>query len=195
MRLSRNSYVIGGLVALALVLMFFQTGKKPPAAAAAPTPPKKTKPLMEQPEVSIDVPQAGWVQSPRRELFRFNSLLGPTNSPPVEESLVLKAVWLQDSGNWAVINGKVVGEGEAILDFQVEKILADKVWVQGPGGRKSVGFKAAAPLPSQPASNDVGSRAPKPAPGQRLSAQSSAQVAGKLSPEAGRPGGKFEAVP
>jgi hypothetical protein len=67
---------------------------------------------------------------------------------PLAGVLDLKAVWLQEDGGWAVINGKVLGEGDTILAFRVEKILADGVLVQGPGGTRKVNFKPPAPRPS-----------------------------------------------
>lgn len=55
--------------------------------------------------------------------------------------LALKGIWRQTGSNLAVINGTVVAQGERILDFTVEKIEPDRVWVTGPNGREELSFK------------------------------------------------------
>jgi hypothetical protein len=92
-----------------------------------------------------------WTRAPKRDPFLFvplpqtlNVVLNtnlPTLTKPVksaQETLVLKAIWLQTGSNLAVINNRIVEEGSSILDYKVDKIEADKVWVTGPIGQERV---------------------------------------------------------
>jgi len=124
---------------------------KPPAAAETPLATNATprevvawKRIEVQPEFS---------KMPRRDPFQYVALpdsyriVAATNVPslaaPVktaQEMLALKAIWLQTGSELAVINGKIVGQGSSILDYKIEKIEQDKVWVSGPIGRERVEF-------------------------------------------------------
>lgn len=92
-----------------------------------------------------------WTRAPKRDPFLFvplpqniNMVLNtnlPTLTTPVksaQETLVLKAIWLQTGSNLAVINNRIVEEGSSILDYKVDKIESDKVWVTGPIGQERV---------------------------------------------------------
>jgi hypothetical protein len=143
MKALRNPFVMCVLVALALVLAYFRF--RAPRVVAAPPPVVKPRVLIVGPDASVELDQLGWIPSPTRDPFRAAAPVAATISDhkadPLAGVLNLKAVWLQEKGSWAVINGKVLGEGDAILDFRVEKILADGVLVQGPGGSRKVNFK------------------------------------------------------
>ena len=162
----------------------FSLARKTPVPAAAParTPgtngaAKPAPPGTGAPELGIDLAQLDWAQfrSPRRDPFasvarttaaattaEAGSAQGNA-AAKAREVLELKAVWLQESGRLAVINDQIVGEGESVLGFRIEKIQADGVMVQGPQSRESVGFSQR----SQSAggsSNAPGKPVPAPAP-------------------------------
>ncbi len=129
--------------------------RKPAAAPAkAPGSPAAAKPAATGaalPEHRIDLAQLEWAKfrSPRRDPFAAVERAITTSKPvgasanasvKARESLVLKAVWLQDNGSLAVINDQIVGEGDSVLGFRIEKIAAGGVVVQGVDGPESVGF-------------------------------------------------------
>jgi hypothetical protein len=121
----------------------------------------------------VELDKLGWTPSPTRDPFGGAVQVAPTISnkeaAPATDVLDLKAVWLQEGGGLAVINGKVLGEGDAILDFRLEKVFADGVLVQGPGGRRQVGFKPASakprPSPVAAPSSPLAKAPPTTAPG------------------------------
>ena len=136
--------------------------RKAPARVAAPavaaTPPAKASPVEQtvaaiksilgkdaaQPApvvIHMDTSAARegathWVQSPRRDPFHSKFVAESRTA----QLLKLKGVWRQTGGGLAVINNQLLGEGDAILDYRVEKIETDQVWVTGPYGREAVGF-------------------------------------------------------
>jgi len=107
--------------------------------------------------------QAPWTNAPKRDPFQYiplpasYTLIASTNgglSAPVktaQEVLALKAIWMQTGSQLAVINGKIVGEGSSILDYKVDKIEQDKVWVTGPIGQERVEFSYLPPNTNSPA--------------------------------------------
>jgi hypothetical protein len=136
----------------------------------------------------MELDRLGWAPSPAGEPFgaavREAATISDHEPEPVADVLNLKAVWLQERGGWAVINGKVLGEGDAILEFRVEKILADGVVVQGPGGRRQVGFKPASarPRPSAVIAASSPGKAPlKPTPGNPVTMQEVLKANDRLS--------------
>jgi hypothetical protein len=179
MKFLRNPYVVCALVAVALGVGYYRF--RGPKVVVAPRPvAKQERPLIAGPDASVELDKLGWTPVPTRDPFRAAPAapVTPTVSDhevdPVAEALDLKAVWLQETGGWAVINGKILGEGDAILDFRVEKILEDGVVVQGPGGRRQVKFKppSARPRPATVSTAAPSAKAPlKPAPGKQLSMQ------------------------
>lgn len=86
-----------------------------------------------------------WMETPRRD--PFHNLFQQKSR--AKELLTLAAVWRQSGSTLAVINNKLLAEGDTILDFKVQKIGEDRVWVEGPDGRQSVEFK----LPVPPAAH------------------------------------------
>jgi hypothetical protein len=107
------------------------------------------------PEARIDAGIAGAsaarsAEAPRRDPFQGQLLA--TNQgkpyPPARELLTYDSFWRQSGSTLAVINNRVIAVGDSILQFRVESIEHDRVWVEGPNGRESVEF-GAAPLSPQ----------------------------------------------
>jgi hypothetical protein len=112
------------------------------------------------PERSIDLTQVGWSVDgpPRRDPFQ---VIGPGTTnlarlyPPVAELLALSAIWRQTGSSLAVINSRIVGEGDTfavplgnqtgggaqnVLRYTIESIGGDSIWLQGPAGREQLEF-------------------------------------------------------
>jgi hypothetical protein len=85
---------------------------------------------------SIKAVVANWAEAPRRDPFR--SRTDPQNQ--AARFLTLQAVWRQTGSNLAVINDQTLSEGDRILEFSVDQIGADRVWVIGPNGREELPF-------------------------------------------------------
>lgn len=56
--------------------------------------------------------------------------------------LVLRGVSIHDGRALAVLNRRVVGEGDTVGDWRVARIESDVVWVDGPSGRFLLRFRA-----------------------------------------------------
>ena len=172
------------VLALALVLKnfvwpFMGRVPRPPLQPSAATPPAsaKSKPAPEQQpllesharpksartlDVDLVLVQANsgrWAESPRHDPFQIRRSPGLSSttqtSPPAMQLLKLSAVWRQTGSTLAVINDHVVSNGDAILQFRIQTIEADRVWVEGPNGREQVAFKfgssaLASPVAVQP---------------------------------------------
>ena len=189
MKLFRNPYVVGVLAVGAALLVLrnaigpmwqrLRPARQPvkteePAAAqpaeklegTATAPAQATKAPAVKPEAKIDLGEVGWKvnASPRRDPFQAFASGGATNRayPTASEVLNLTAIWRQTGDSLAVINRKVVGEGDKVvatlngktaageetaLTFTVESIETDVVWLQGPSGREVLEFKS---LPAAP---------------------------------------------
>jgi hypothetical protein len=145
-----------------------QMGRRAPRAAAAPAPTAVAAPVnpaapsspMAQvkdvidkimgnepvpgPRLDLAAVQASgakWLQSPRRDPF-----LGKRDSASRAELLLkLKAIWRQTGSALAVINRSVLSEGDTILEFTLEKIETNHVWVTGPNGREPLIFDVPRP--------------------------------------------------
>ncbi|RME93633.1 MAG: hypothetical protein D6766_07810 [Verrucomicrobia bacterium] len=96
-----------------------------------------------------------WRDSPKRDPFG-----GPPpkpkrrpvqDIPPASERLSIKAVWLQTGQKLAVINGQLLAEGDRILDYTIQSIGDDHVWVVGPLGREKVPFELGKSSAAKPA--------------------------------------------
>jgi hypothetical protein len=96
---------------------------------------------MDLPSVTSSAPR--WAR-PRRDPFnaRFES------TSRAAQLLKLKGIWRQSGRDLAVINKTLVAEGDTILEFEVEKIEGDHVWVVGPGGREALSFGLPTPMPN-----------------------------------------------
>jgi hypothetical protein len=91
-----------------------------------------------------------WMETPRRD--PFHNLFQQKSR--ARELLTLAAVWRQSGSTLAVINNRLLAEGDTILDFKVQKIGEDRVWVEGPDGRQSVEFKLPVPAASNSSTNE-----------------------------------------
>src|SRR6266536_5152798 len=171
MKLFQNPYVVGVLALLAALLVFrkpvgslwekWQT-RHQAANKAAPVPsapaaggdsnrsalPQTPKtPRLEQ-ERRIDLNEVGWKvnASPRRDPFQAIASVGGTNRlyPAAWELFRLTAIWRQTGSSLAVINSKIVAQGDTIVaatnraptlggenavTFTVESIEGDEVWL------------------------------------------------------------------
>ncbi len=175
MKLLRNPVAVAVLALLAVAVMAYQfwpmlrprfarTAPPPPSPrpAAAPTAPAKpAKPPADSPappqgpaasvEVAVlETNSLRWAEAPRNDPFKVrfyvSSAQGTTNRPAMEV-LTLNAVWQQtDGAPLAVINNRLLGEGDVILEFKISTIEPDRVWVDGPNGREPVRFKLPTPL-------------------------------------------------
>jgi hypothetical protein len=80
------------------------------------------------------------VVSPRRDPFLGR--VRPQNAagacPLAVELLTVQGIWMQPDVKLAVINRTLVSQGEQILEFRIEAIESDHLWVQGPNGRERV---------------------------------------------------------
>jgi hypothetical protein len=100
---------------------------------------------------SIDVPavwsqSVRWVNAPKRDPFHDRR---GDKGKSAQDMFTLKAIYHQTGSTLAVLNDRVISEGERIQEFDVVEIAGDRVWLQGPYGREDVRFKtafAAAPL-------------------------------------------------
>jgi hypothetical protein len=118
-----------------------------PAPAATNATPAATKPG--QPLAGASLPR--WAEAPHRDPFHSPDVSsqpggGGTNSAAAK--LVLSSILQQTGNSVAVLNGRVVGEGDTAEGFLVDKIEASQVWVSGPNGREAVGFKSEVSSPA-----------------------------------------------
>ena len=175
MKLLRNPIAVAILAVLAVVVMGFQfwpmirprfarkaAPPPPPAPIVAPsTPPKPRKPPADVPapaaapsntvEIAIlEANSSRWIETPRNDPFKVRFYISGTqgtNSRPAMEVLTLNAIWQQNDGApLAVINNRLLGEGDVILQFRISAIEPDRVWVDGPNGRERIRFKLPTPL-------------------------------------------------
>ncbi len=95
---------------------------------------------------TVDLANVGWVEKPERDPFR-PAVLEPASSsetndlPSAKEMLNLEGTWHQASGQLAIVNNRLVEEGDSVGEFNIEEIHPDGLWVTGPRGREWVGFK------------------------------------------------------
>ena len=123
-------------------------------ALAGVTPAAKPSPLLDW--VANEASRARWMHSPRRDPFRSATGSGKRATA----ALTLQGIWRQPGGNFAVIDGHLVGEGDPIADLRVDKIEADRVWVTGPNGREELGFKPPTKRPPSTAEPELGRSTP-----------------------------------
>jgi len=170
MKLLRNPIVIVLLVVVALALGFWVlwpmlTGRRgarmsskaarTPAAVGTNPVGKAVNTLAAKPAatgkfstgagIDLAAAQGGaapWVVSPHRDPFlshvRARNAAGA--SPLAVELLTVQGIWMQPDVTLAVINRTLVSQGEKLLEFRIEEIASDHVWVQGPNGRERVDF-------------------------------------------------------
>jgi hypothetical protein len=127
----------------------------PTPIAVAPTPPPAAAPVTitniepAQPleAQKIKTESKNWVDTAVRDPFKtMAQKVNATRNaehPPASSRLALKGVWMQTGSSIAVVNGRVLAKDDTILDYRIESIEADRIWVQGPNGREAVEFKLA----------------------------------------------------
>jgi hypothetical protein len=153
MNLLRNPFMVGALAFAAVGVLIYDLGRparsgKLPATAkfkSESTSAAKTSraqpasaqdglagPMLEVRTLETNAPR--WEQAPRRDPFRsrFNA------QSQAAHFLSLKGIWRQTGSALAVINDRVVAENDRVLDFSIEKIEPDRVWVVGPNGREGL---------------------------------------------------------
>jgi hypothetical protein len=79
-----------------------------------------------------------WTSSPQRDPFRMR---GGINGKSAREQLILTGILRQTASDLAVLNNRVLAAGDSILEFRVESVEPDRVWVSGPNGREVLEFK------------------------------------------------------
>jgi hypothetical protein len=106
-----------------------------PVTAAAPPPATPSFDV-----ASIRANAARWASSPRRDPFMGRRTDKDSSGPRAAQLLTLNGVWRQTNGTLAIINGRVLIQGETIEGFTVDRIEPDRVWVAGPNGREPLEF-------------------------------------------------------
>lgn len=101
----------------------------------------------------VRVDAARWAQSPRRDPFWRRPTAADRKGKSAKDVLSLKGIWRQTDSTLAVINNRVVSEGEDIQGFNIASIEMDRVWVEGPDGREFIEFIA--PTPATVATADA----------------------------------------
>jgi hypothetical protein len=89
----------------------------------------------------------GWTAAPRRDPFWRRPTAADGKGKSAKDLLMLTGIWRQTDSTLAIINNRVVSEGEVIEGFSIDTIEMGRVWVEGPDGRESIEFK----VPSAPA--------------------------------------------
>jgi hypothetical protein len=120
-----------------------QQARPSPGSVAAQTP-AADAPLAE-PRARIDLALVGWDfnGSPTRDPFQ---VIGPDLTPEpglpsANEVLTLSAIWRQTGGSLAVINGRILREGDTIDGFEIETIESNAVQVTGLSGPERLEFR------------------------------------------------------
>lgn len=81
---------------------------------------------------AVELRLSQWIQSPLRDPFQHFSK--QPDYAGVAAILKLSAVWRQTRTRLAVINQKVLEEGDIIEDYRVDRIEGERVWMHGPIG-------------------------------------------------------------
>ena len=102
-----------------------------------------------------------WVDAPRRDPFQVRDWPGHLTGTnrPASDFLTLNGIWRQTGAALAVINSTVVGEGDIVLEFKIQSIEPDRVWVYGPAGVELLSFK---PIVSEDVETQPGASVKKP---------------------------------
>lgn len=159
MKLLQNPIVVGVLAAVAIGAVTWSSlsGKSrrsksirpSPTVAATPaapaTAPQPSAAVAMTNLVPIDVSYARvheleWIQSPHRDPFGIKQTVQRAEGAPVL-SAVLNGIWRQGSSYLAVVNQRVVQEGDSVGEFIVHRIEFDRVLFRGPSGVEELQFK------------------------------------------------------
>lgn len=172
-KLLRNRFFVAGLVVVALGSVFFNSRKElrralgPKFAAARKVAPKAADAVAPSaPTVPLPALPAGestlrrevargrmerWLQAPDRDPFAF---VKPVNARPSiiaaakPETMQVSAIWRQAGQQFAVINGKLLREGEEAFGYTVERIENGAIFLRHPAnGEVRADFPAFDRLP------------------------------------------------
>jgi hypothetical protein len=158
MKLLQNPIVVGLLAAAAIGAVTWSSlsGKSrrsksirpSPTVAAAPTAPTAAPPppavvitnLVPIDKTYARLREPEWIQSPRRDPFGLKQTVQRPEGAPVL-SAVLNGIWRQGTSYLAVVNQRVVQEGDSVGEFIVHRIEFDRVLFRGPSGVEELQFK------------------------------------------------------
>lgn len=150
-KLLSNPRAVGALALIAVVLVVRSAAPNlfsPASAAEEPVQASgKSIPVKaEDAAPPIEFEKLQWAVELSRDPFRPARVLLPVaaiaEDSNTQNRLKLSAIWIQNSGRWAILNDQLVEEGESVLEYQIEAIRPDRVIVVGPGGRESVPFRS-----------------------------------------------------
>lgn len=163
-----NRYAVGFFVLVAAVVVYFNFFRRPaPPKTTTPLPTdassvpakasaKTTSPGWSQAlaVVPIDLTQLDWGKHQLSDPFKRTLSVAEEAqrvAGAASDILKLTGIWGQTGRRFAVINDKVVGEGETVKGYNIQAIENDSVQVLSSRGLERVGFKSATPRPaSQP---------------------------------------------
>ena len=156
-KLLRNRFFVAGLVVVALGSVFFNSRKElrralgprfaagrkatpTPAANAVPATPAAPLPALPTGESTLRREVARnrmerWLQAPDRDPFAF---VKPVSARPSiiatakPDAFQVSAIWRQAGQQFAVINGKVLREGEEAFGYTVERIENGAIFLRHP---------------------------------------------------------------
>lgn len=155
-KLLSNRFAVVGLVVIALGSVLYNSRKElrrvfsprlsaTGKAVAAATEAVATPPVMpgvpaptERPTIRRDVAnsrQSRWLEAPDRDPFALLKPVAPSLglTPAVKaESLRVSAIWRQAGQQFAIINGRLVREGEEAFGHTVERIEHTAVFLRHP---------------------------------------------------------------
>jgi len=170
MKLLQNRLVVGLMVVAALALLVWRlwpvmhrsSRSQPPQSVALAASPAAVPPPAEDEDKSVAVKTAAtpvlqpggiegasvkvnaprWTESSQRDQFQVHGVRSASqgSNAPAMQLLKLGAIWRQTGNMLAVLNNRVVREGDTILGFTIETIGAEHVWVSGPNGREEMVF-------------------------------------------------------
>jgi hypothetical protein len=134
--------------------------------AEAPAPPSPA-PASEIDWARVQTNTLRWVESPRRDPFQVRDWPGHLTgtNQPASDFLTLNGIWRQTGSALAVINSTVVGEGDALLQFKIQSIEPDGVWVYGPAGVELLSFKSFVSEDDETEPGATGKNPPEPKQG------------------------------
>ena len=160
-KLLQNPVVVGILAIVAVFVVYRSAFSKPAYEAVPVEKPADTVAKGDgstESESKIDPESVNWslVELPNpfapRKLDDLDDLAGGEDQeeiPLVDETesldLKLSAICRDGEHRFAVINERVVGEGEEISDYIVDKILANHVVLRNSGRRSIIGFPRGRP--------------------------------------------------
>ena len=109
-------------------------GAPAPAAAAAPAAVLAPEKPLGPPTIKREVARSRvtrWVDAPERDPFAlFASVATVKTTPKKAVALNVSAIWRQSGQQLAVINGRMVREGDQAFDYTVERIESGAVFLR-----------------------------------------------------------------